>query len=439
MASVMQESTQEAPIFPSEISMLADDLAGACDTGIEFLEAVGSVTVVLDPDLPHLKTQQFRGLLVWNTESRALPVSDACRKVVQACRLGAMRDKRVILKKTDSAFRGNFGPEIAAAMDALEPQCCGLVPAIPDFGRVTRNGVQYIDGVPIAESFYSRDPKHPVSESRVAQIASAGHSKPVGLIDLEQLRSARNYARLERLLACGVRIIVVDGESQADIERAVKLCLKPSGRIMFVGGQGVGNAVAKCCLRSADVDQWTALPKGGLVVVCGTLHPRSRAQLGIACQTHEIEPAVISLDTLRDGSAIEATAETAAAALLSQIQTRGLAFVVSPEKSVDEPPMLEEAVARAIGKLHEKSALCGVILTGGTTAYTVCRHLGITVLKLRRRISWGVVLAQAPELSGMAIGVKGGSLGETDSINQIIAAVRSLTSRDQNRGNSLVL
>jgi uncharacterized protein YgbK (DUF1537 family) len=114
-------------------------------------------------------------------------------------------------------------------------------------------------------------------------------------------------------------------------------------------------------------------------------------------------------------------------ALLGQIQARGLAFLVSPEKSIDAPSTLEKALALTVGTLHEKSALCGVILTGGTTAYNVCRHLGIKVLKLRQRISWGVVLAQSPELSGMAVGVKGGSLGETDSINQIIAAVRSLT------------
>ena len=39
-------------IDPSEVSMIADDLAGACDTGIEFLDSVGCVTVVVDSDLP---------------------------------------------------------------------------------------------------------------------------------------------------------------------------------------------------------------------------------------------------------------------------------------------------------------------------------------------------------------------------------------------------
>jgi uncharacterized protein YgbK (DUF1537 family) len=427
MASATEPSTAQVSILPSEISMLADDLAGACDTGIEFLQAVGSVTVVLDPDLPDLDAHAFRGLVVWNTESRALPASEACRKVVRACRLGAMKHKRVIVKKTDSAFRGNFAAEIATAMDALDPDCCCLVPAIPDFGRVTRNGIQYIDGEPIAESFYSRDPKHPVSESRVAQIASAGHSRPVGLIDLEQLRSVQNDTHLQQLLASGVRIIVVDGESRADIERAVKLCLKRCGRIIFVGGQGVGNAVAECCGPSADVEDWTSPPHGGLLVACGTLHPRARQQLSLACRTHGIEPAVIPAAALRDGSAIQAAAERSAGALLSQIEARGLAFLASPEESIDDPSMLEEALALTVGKLREKSSLCGVILTGGTTAYNVCRHLGITVLNLRQRISWGVVLAQSAQLSGMAVGVKGGSLGETDSINQTIAVMRSLT------------
>ena len=111
--------------------------------------------------------------------------------------------------------------------------------------------------------------------------------------------------------------------------------------------------------------------------------------------------------------------------LKRHFKNHDLGFLASSEQSVDDPIMVEETVALAIRRIHESTPLAGLVLTGGTTAYNVCRQLGVKHLRLRRRIGWGVTLAQAPDLAGMAVGVKGGSLGAADAINQIIANVRS--------------
>lgn len=91
--------------------MIADDLAGACDTGIEFFDSVGCVTVVVDSDIPEMKNIQFEGLAVWNTESRSLSEYDACSKVCRACEFAGAKAKRILLKKTDRLFehRLNMG------------------------------------------------------------------------------------------------------------------------------------------------------------------------------------------------------------------------------------------------------------------------------------------------------------------------------------------
>jgi uncharacterized protein YgbK (DUF1537 family) len=216
MFSAFDISEGESRINPSEISMIADDLAGACDTGIEFLDSVGCVTVVVDSDIPEMKNIQFEGLAVWNTESRSLSEYDAYSKVRRACEFAGAKAKRILLKKTDSAFRGHFGSEISAVMDALHAELCCVTPAIPDFGRITRNGIQYLNGLPIADSFYSKDPKQPVTESRVAEIVAMGNGRQTGLLGLEILRSHENQEHIERLIASGVQIIVEDSESQGN-------------------------------------------------------------------------------------------------------------------------------------------------------------------------------------------------------------------------------
>ena len=95
MSSTLDTSEVKSRINPSEISMMADDLAGACDTGIEFLDSVGCVTVVVDSDIPEMKKNQFEGLIVWNTESRSLSAHDACSKVRRACEIAGEKEKRI--------------------------------------------------------------------------------------------------------------------------------------------------------------------------------------------------------------------------------------------------------------------------------------------------------------------------------------------------------
>ena len=78
--------------------MIADDLAGACDTGIEFLDSVGCVTVVIDSDMAEVKENKVEGLVVWNTESRGLAEHEAYRKVRRACEIAGANEKRILLK-----------------------------------------------------------------------------------------------------------------------------------------------------------------------------------------------------------------------------------------------------------------------------------------------------------------------------------------------------
>lgn len=75
-----------------------------------------------------------------------------------------------IYKKTDSALRGNIGCELNAVMDASGEACLIFAPAFPQMGRVTRRGIHYIDGVPVADSVFGKDPFEPVTESSVREI-----------------------------------------------------------------------------------------------------------------------------------------------------------------------------------------------------------------------------------------------------------------------------
>jgi D-threonate/D-erythronate kinase len=430
MAEKDEQSKNDHRISPHDISMIADDLAGACDTGFEFLDLVEQVTVVVDVDSLDKGADPSEGLTVYNTESRAIPIEAAYQKTRRASGLAGKGDRRFLIKKTDSAFRGHFGREIAAVMDELAIRLCCLAPAIPDFGRVTRNGIQYLDSLPIADSFYSQDPKNPVTESRVAAHAAVGNDRPVGLLDLKTLRGKQGKQKLAALITSGCQIVVTDSENRHDLEYAVNLFTNRPERVLFVGGQGLGNALATCCTPSAKREGWTKVPDGPALIVCGTLHPKSREQIAFLSRSHGLAPVLIHID---DSRADDRVAEAAALRLTTQMAGSGLGLLSTPENALFDPGRVEHVLAMTVQAVCDRIRLGGLLLTGGTTGYEACRRIGIRRLRLREKITWGAVMAQAPDMDGMAVLIKGGSLGEPEVMNQFVEIVRSLASRNRQR------
>jgi uncharacterized protein YgbK (DUF1537 family) len=421
-------------ISPSELSLIADDLAGACDTGIEFLESLEQVTVVVDSDAHDAATVRTDGLVVWNTESRDLSPETAYTKIRQASRMAfgfasGKHEKRILVKKTDSAFRGNYGREITAVMDELEVKTCCLAPAIPEFGRVTKNGIQYLDGRPISESFYRMDPKHPVTESEVAKIAAIGNERRIGVLTLDELRGENNKKHVQRLLGSGVEVVVADGEFQEDLNRVVGLFVSRPERMVFVGGQALGHAVARHCLRGSVKGQWTKIPEGPILIACGTLHPKSREQINTLSRACGLDPMVILPGTEDDPDNFKVLNEKNKSILLNNIEKIGIGLVISPSRAAPDPSRVESSIAAIIRDIIAKTRLSGLLLTGGTTAYTVCQRIGVKQVQLRERIASGTIIGQVAEFEGMAICCKGGSLGEPDALIRFVDKVKSLKTR----------
>ena len=84
--------------------------------------------------------------------------------------IGRLNKRITIYKKTDSVLRGNIGAELSAALQASEAEYLAFVPSYPAMNRITKNGIHYVDEIPLSESIFGRDPFNPVTESDVAKL-----------------------------------------------------------------------------------------------------------------------------------------------------------------------------------------------------------------------------------------------------------------------------
>ncbi|MBA3439624.1 MAG: four-carbon acid sugar kinase family protein, partial [Pyrinomonadaceae bacterium] len=101
-----------------KLLIIADDLTGANDTGVQFAKK-GIPVFVMTGETNDLqrRASDFQVLVV-NTESRHLSMHEAAervRGVVESARAAGIT---YFYKKTDSSLRGNNGSELQALMNA---------------------------------------------------------------------------------------------------------------------------------------------------------------------------------------------------------------------------------------------------------------------------------------------------------------------------------
>lgn len=143
----------------ARLTVIADDLTGALDTGVQFANRCVSVRVAAVHGTAAVHEELFQAdVAVIDAEVRHRSRQQAykiCLELVQqALRCGT--DSVYI--KTDSGLRGNIGAMFQAALDASGAAAAYYAPALPRMNRLTRGGIQYIDGVPINESVFGKDP-----------------------------------------------------------------------------------------------------------------------------------------------------------------------------------------------------------------------------------------------------------------------------------------
>src|SRR5882724_10969820 len=123
---------------PSQVvTIIADDLTGACDTGCLFA-GLGPVGV-LAPELT-ADSYVITPVITIDTESRALPPREAAAAIHAVARqLGERLAKGRVFKKIDSTLRGVAGVELTALLEHGPFTGALVCPAFPAQRRVVRH------------------------------------------------------------------------------------------------------------------------------------------------------------------------------------------------------------------------------------------------------------------------------------------------------------
>ena len=397
---------------PIRIAILADDLTGAGDTGVQMARYGLTAMVLLDcgnwPGTP-------ADVVVVDTDSRSLSAKEAYGRVSEACGLLLRENFRILYKKVDSTMRGNIGAELDAVCRHVRPDFIVLAPSFPDAGRVVRSGRMYVHGVPLHETDAGRDPKHPVSRSYLPDLLRAQTDQPAAVVTAEELRGD-DAALMEKMRRCReehISCLVFDAETDADLRRIVAVVGRSGFRVVWAGSAGLARALAESWSRTARRDKPSFQgPAGTVCITVGSVNVRSRRQLDAVLRLPGVTGIEMRSDLVLEEASrrreLDRLGRLAAEAMRSPPRALVLYSSGNPE-DVDKARRagaglgmdageVSNAVSRALGEFAAgvigSFGIRHLVLTGGDTARQVCLRLGTPAIELVDELQPGVPIGR---------------------------------------------
>lgn len=402
------------------LGIIADDLTGSLDTGVQFSKWGLACSVSLK-DTPLSE----ESCVIINTDSRAVSPGVAARRVQRAARL--LRGRKVY-KKIDSTLRGNLGVEISTAMQELGMDKAVIAPAFPANGRTTLDGYLYVRGVPLGQTGVAHDPRSAVDESHVPTLLKQQGARPVALVGIDTVERGTDAIR-HAIAHCSESYVVVDVETQKHLSDIAQALTHSDEAWLPVGSAGLAEAIPAALGLSETETRTYQAPhtQGPVLIVAGSRNEVTAVQVREAANAlglPTMEPDLQLLLALDDNpGALEHILSTT-----GQHLERGLDVIVT----TSFVPQLEEKssdIALALGRLTsdimQRSRVGGLFLTGGDIALQVCLALDGRALRPVREVAPGLPLSLlgGGPWDDTPVVTKAGGFGESDSM---VAGIRSL-------------
>lgn len=376
------------------VLVFADDLTGAAEiAGIARRFGCGV-------DLLRVVPQSLAAdVTVVDTDSRGLSPEDAARHMARLTGATPLAPDVLLFKKTDSALRGPIAAEIVALLRGTGRNRAALLAQNPARGRTVRDGIYSIDGIPLEQTAFARDPTHPATSSHVLDLlgpSTRARSLPVGT------RMSPGDDDDPPL------ILVLDAVNDDDVRRWVAGL---PDRVLPAGGADFFTAWLAAQLpgsvpatspppETTPVDRRDARrgsddpsPEGTSLLIRGTATPLTDGMRGTMTRRGYAWIALPGAVFANDHARASSLPGWSSRLVETLARSRKVAVHVDHPlvPSADVAARIERALAEVTARILEVHQVDELLVEGGSTASAICRRLGWERFELRDEVAPGIV------------------------------------------------
>lgn len=402
-----------------KIGCIADDFTGASDAA-SFLAKAGLKTLLLN-GIPTSDINAYYDAAVIALKTRSIQRSDAVSQSMQAIAWLEERGTEHFYSKYCSTFdstpKGNIGPILDAIVEELDQKTTVLCPALPVNGRTVKNGILYVNGVPLSESSMKDHPLNPMWASGIAELMKPQSKYPCLVIQAELMRRGKeavwNY--IAQKAANWKRFYIIPDYYQ---DEHAQMIAEIFGELSLLsGGSGILEALGR---RAAGGEERENLlhqgAKGKAIILAGSCSVATRRQIASYAEAggniYKIDPVKLS------------EGKENVEHIWKQICEKDEILVFSsdsPEEVKNVQKLLGEKASQILESTVAQLAVCAVkngytrvIVAGGETSGAVTQALGQSSYLIGESVAPGVpvmIPLTAPELR---IVLKSGNFGQDD-------------------------
>lgn len=396
------------------IIVIADDLTGAAEiAGIGHAYGLStSLLTGVNENLP------VCDMIVIATDTRSMSEHDAVAETHSICqgikaalpkltearqaamtplqRAQAMAHPNEVLhifKKTDSVLRGHVHMELRALIEESRYEQVMYLPANPSKGRIIRGGRYFINGTPIDQTEFKRDPEFPIL---TANVADAIGVRP------------------------GSRLRICDAEDQHDVTRVVKLAMNNRNATLLAGGADLFCAfLTDLGYKHSRHKQFAGLSeKGSALIVCGSTQSTDisdkpyvqRHNMAVVPMPQEVFQTVVSRSITTKEAADRWMGRLKQGQVVSGKTASFILTIPYPSTGSREAALaLRTITADMTQRIVAQSPVSELVIEGGATAYSAIRKLGWSRFQVTQTVAPGVIRLHCLDASHTHLTIKPGS------------------------------
>ncbi len=390
--------------------VVADDFTGASDAA-SFLVKAGVPTVLFNgiPEgLPAL-SGEIRAVVI-ALKTRTMEREAAVTESLAAFRkLKEMGAKQLYLKYCstfDSTSEGNIGPVADAVLKTWDIPYTVLCPSLPVNGRTVKDGILYVNGVPLSESPMRNHPLTPMQESSLVKLMEMQSAYPARLVGKD------GPAEIETDAMKAPCYLIPDYETDEDGDRIAE----QFGNLAFLtGGSGLIGALGRRYVKGQKENDDENADKA--LVLAGSCSAMTLRQIedyvGRGVAAYRLRP-----EALLDGSQ---NVENVFAWVREQESGCLVFSSAAPEDLEKSQKLGKERVAAKIeetlaglARIAAEQGYQRIIVAGGETSGAVTQALGYQSFRIGESVAPGVPIMTPLENPSLRLVLKSGNFGKED-------------------------
>ncbi|NEU30528.1 four-carbon acid sugar kinase family protein [bacterium LRH843] len=414
------------------LAIIADDLTGASDSGVQLARHGLKTAVLFDLDETSIKDYEA---VVFDTDSRSISPREAYNKVKVVAEFLKNAGFKHIFKKLDSTMRGNIGAEIDAVYDVVQPDFVMIAPGYPKNNRTILHSTHYLKGIPLGETEISKDPKTPVTISYLPELLKEQTTHQIGTLTVDDIAKGKEYVqeKIKNYFEQKIPYIMIDSTEERHLEQLLNDTKELTYQFTWVGSAGIANYLPDYyALPKKDTKLVIPKSTAPTLTVIGSVNKNSRAQLNVLLEKTSIQAIpfesykAVAGSTERENELERVYQE---AALQAQKGLDVVIYSTAEKEDIERAWRTGEAsglghteisneIVKAIGlvcsRLLGEGYFKGVSMTGGDTAKQICSLWDSKGFELLDELEVGVPISKFVGIDDIYVVTKAGGFGSED-------------------------